>query len=83
MNLGPLDLSLLTESAELKSLLPDLDIVAEEERRRKNGEGQQVKSHLQSLFVDLQVPHLGGLMAKDEDIKILFIHAEPPCLTPE
>ena len=83
MNLRLLNLGLLTQSAELKGLLSDLDVVAEEERGRKNGEGQQVKSHFQSLFVDLQMPHVGGLMAKDQDIEILFIHAQPPCLTPE
>jgi hypothetical protein len=73
MNLGPLLLCLLTQLAQFKAFFSDLNIVTKEENRRKEGKGQKIKSNLKGLFMYPQVPSLGSFLAKDKDIKVIFI----------
>ena len=80
MNLGLLFLCLLTQLAQFKAFSSDLNIVTKEENRREEGKGQEIKSNLEGLFVYPEMPCLGSLLAKDKDIKVIFIQKKPLCL---
>ena len=82
MNLGPLFLCFLTQLTQFKALFPDLNIVTKEENRRKKAEGCKIKSNLEGLLMYPQVPCLGRLLAKDKDVKVIFIQNNLPAYSP-
>jgi len=77
MDLGPLGLRLLTQLAQFKRFFSDLNIVTKEENGAKESKGSKIKSNLKGLFMYSEVPGLGSLLAKDKNIKIIFIQDNP------
>ena len=82
MDLRPLVLRFLTQLTQFKTLFPDLNIVTKEENGGKKAKGCKIKSNLEGLFMYPQVPCLGGLLAKDKNIKIIFIQNNLPVSSP-
>jgi hypothetical protein len=73
MDLGPLLLGFIPQLSQFETFFPDLDVVTEEEDSEQNAKSQEVKSDLEGLLVYSEVSSFGSLLAKDEDIKIVFI----------
>ena len=55
----------------------NLNVVTEEKGEGKKAKSQKVKEDLKSALTDPQMSGLGGLMAKEKDIKIFFIQPDP------
>jgi hypothetical protein len=66
-------LRLLTEAAQFKGLLFNLNVIAKEECRGEKGETNQIERNLYGLFPYLKMAGLRGLVAKDKNIKVFFI----------
>ena len=73
MDFGPLFFCFVTQQCQFKAFFPDLDIVTEEENGGEEAKSYEIKSNLKGLFVYSEVASLGSLLAKDEDIKVIFI----------
>jgi hypothetical protein len=73
MNFGPLLFCFVTQLSQFKALFPYLDVVTEEENGRKKTKSQKIKPNLKGLFMYSEVPSLRSLLAKDENIKVIFI----------
>jgi hypothetical protein len=80
MNLRSLDLGLLAQTAQFKDFLLYLNVIAEEERRRKEGKGKDVEGNLEGLLVNPEMPCLGGLGTKDQNTIMLLVQNTPPLI---
>jgi hypothetical protein len=63
----------VTQLIQFKAFFPDLDIVTEEENGGEEAKSQEIKSNLKAFLVDSEVASFGSLLAKDKDIKVIFI----------
>lgn len=79
--MGLLDLRLVPQLIQEKGFLPDLDVVAEEECDRELKKDEEISSQSKTLFSYPQSPDAEGGMAKDENIRIIFIHEKPLSLS--
>jgi len=71
-----LDLRLLPQLIQKKSLLPHLDVVAEEECDRELKKEEEIGRHAKTFLFYSQAPDAEGRVAQDENINIIFIHGE-------
>ena len=74
--MGLLNLRLLPQLIQEKSLLSDLDVVAEEECNRELKEDEEISSHSKALFSYPQTSDAEGGVAEDENIDVIFIHED-------
>lgn len=80
MNLGSLLLSFLAQLIQFKGFFSDLNIVTKEENRGKETKARKIKCDLKGFFMYPQVPGLGGLLAEDKNIKIIFFQNNLPVM---
>jgi hypothetical protein len=76
LNVGLLNLRLLTLLIEEKCFLPDLDIVAEKKCDRDLKKNEETSSDSNTFLFHLQGSHSESGVAKDENINIIFFHRE-------
>ena len=73
MDFGSLLLSFLPQLIQFKGFFSNLNVVTKEENGGEEAKTRKIKSNLKGLFMYPQVPSLGSLLAKDKDIKVIFI----------
>jgi hypothetical protein len=73
MNFRSLLLSFLPQLIQFKGFFPNLNVVTKEENGGEEAKTRKIKSNLKGLFMYPQVPSLGSFLAKDKDIKVIFI----------
>ena len=73
MDFGSLLLSFLPQLIQFKGFFSNLNVVTKEENGGEEEKTRKIKSNLKGLFMYPQVPCLGSLLAKDKDIKVIFI----------
>lgn len=66
--MGLLHLRLVTQLVQEKGLLPDLDVITEEERDRELKKDQKVSSNAKTFFLYPQPSDPEGGMAENEDV---------------
>jgi len=71
---GFLDLRLLTQLIYKKRFLPDLYVIAKEERHQKDEKGDKINSNPKTFLLDPQSSNPEGGMAQYEDIVVFLIH---------
>ncbi len=73
MNFGSLLLGFGSKLRQFKPFLPHLDVVTEEENSEEKAKSKEIKSNFERLFMYSKMAGLGRFLAKDKDIKKVFI----------
>ena len=73
MNFGSLLLSFLAQLIQFKGFFFDLNVITKEEDGGKKAKTRKIKYNLKGLFMYPEMPSLGSFLAKDKDIKVIFI----------
>jgi len=77
MNFRSLLLCFQLQVIQFKGFFPNLNVITKEEDGRKKTKGQKIKSNFKGLFMYPEVTGPRSLLAKDKDIKVIFIQNNP------
>lgn len=78
LNVGFLNLRLLTQLIHEKGFFSDLDVITEEERDREDKKGEKIDANLKAFLFDPQASNPEGGVAQNKDIVIFPFHHLSP-----
>jgi len=67
----------LTQPAEFKPFLSDLNVVTNEENDGEYDKRKEIQDNLNGLLGNSQMPTLGGVVSEDKNSKRFFLHDIP------